>query len=127
MFKLVISYIGWHYSEAIRDLVSICRNFIFFWFHFFSISTLLRTLFSPWQMLGEPYRGTFNISDNLGIFALNTIMRIVGFFIRISVIVFGLVVMAISVVMTGALLIFWLLLPMLIIVLLVSGLRLLAI
>lgn len=127
MFKLVTSYIGWHYSEAVRELVSICRNFIFFWYHFFSISTLLRTLFSPWQMLGEPYQRGFNIPANLGIFALNTIMRIVGFFVRIVVIFFGLVTISVSIVFTGALLIFWLLLPVIIIVLFVSGLRLLAI
>jgi hypothetical protein len=125
MFRLMFSYFFWHYTLALRDMFLLCKNFISFVFNFFSIGVLFRTLFSPWQKLDEKYRGGFSISSIFETFVVNLIMRCVGMLIRLSLILTGTlsicVLFAIELVVFGL----WLVLPFLIVLLFVSGLRLL--
>jgi hypothetical protein len=125
MIGLVFSYFIWHYTTALKELFGLCRNFLWFVCHFFSINVLGKTLFSPWQRMDEPYKKGFSISAFFETFIVNTLMRIVGFFIRALVILAGiavwLVVLALEIVFFAA----WILMPAIIIILFVSGLRLL--
>lgn len=83
-------YIRWHYTRALSDLFQNCKHFLVFTFSFFSIEQLLKTLFSPWRRLGQTYSGGFDIEDFFGSVIVNTLMRLLGFFIRLIVIVVGL-------------------------------------
>ncbi len=124
MISLIGSYIIWHYTRAVYELTKNCKNGIWFLYHFFSIPILIRTLWYPWQRLGEGYKKGFNIGDMLGTFLLNTIMRLIGFIIRSVCIIIGLCVLSFSVVVSFGLLIIWLLLPAIIVYALVGGSKL---
>lgn len=123
MFKLFFSYWRWHYSEGVKELLKLERNFIFFIFHFFAIKELVSTLFLPWQLLGEKYRGGFDLKEWFSSLVINVLMRFVGFFMRsiliILGIVFGLMFFCISVI----LIILWLILPFILSMILYGALK----
>jgi hypothetical protein len=115
-------YILWHYSGAIADIVRIWRNYLWFFYHFFSIPVLFKTLFSPWRRLQEEYKGGFDIENFFATKVVNTMMRLVGAFVRLAFIIVGIVV--ISIVFLGGLLFLaiWLALPLIALGLLIIGL-----
>jgi hypothetical protein len=125
MIPLSLSYLGWHYTKGVKDYFHVAGNFLWFLYHFFSIPVLSKTLLSPWQRQGEAYRGGFDIGAFFETFIVNTIMRVVGFFVRGFVIVFGLLLILILFVLEIILFVTWIFLPAIIILLFVSGMRLL--
>lgn len=125
MIHLFFSYIRWHYGKALIEFSLNSKNFILFLFHFFSIKNLFYTLFAPWQSLGERYKKGIDISAFAEVFILNSIMRVVGFFIRLAVIVAGLITIFFSSILVCILFIFWNFLPLIIIFIFISGFRLL--
>ncbi len=77
-----VDYFIWHYSMAIKDIIGICRNFIWFIYNFFSVSVVLRSFFSPWKRLNEQYEKGSGLEGIFSAFIVNTMMRIVGMIIR---------------------------------------------
>lgn len=125
MISLVCSYFKWHYTIGFVDLFGLIRNFLWFFYHFFSIPVLTRTLFSPWERQGERYKKGFDVEGIFETFIINFIMRVVGFVIRSIVIVAGLAVL-ITVFSLGVIaVVIWPLIPVGVVILFVSGLRLL--
>lgn len=61
------------------------------WFivQFFSFAILIKTLFSPWERMGEKYNKGFNIEAILSTFIVNVLMRGLGFLIRVIVLLVG--------------------------------------
>ena len=102
---LVISLIKWHYSKALSDLFFLWKNVAWFLFHFFSISLLIRTFFSPFKRLGG---GTGTFFENI---IAGTLMRIVGAGCRLILIIFGLLSIFIETILAIAFFIIWLALP----------------
>jgi|AntRauTorcE11897_2_1112592.scaffolds.fasta_scaffold01191_2 hypothetical protein len=111
MLDFIYSYSFWHYTSAIKALLSHVRNFFVFVWNFFSIPGLLVTLFSPWQRLRESYDKGFDVKEKLATLLVNTIMRLVGAFIRIVMVVFGIVALVLYSVLALFLIVTWLLLP----------------
>lgn len=125
MIRFAGAYFFWHYTKALKKLIGNCRTFLLFILHFFSIGILFKTLFKPWQRLGEEYKKGFDIGAFLSSFFINFLMRIIGFLIRLVVIIIGLFFFFSSFIGCIALFIIWLVLPLLIPVFFISGLRLL--
>ncbi len=118
-FKLLPYYIGWHYSRALLDMAHLWKNFIHSTYHFFSIGNLTSNLFSPWQRMNEAY----GQSSFFETFILNTLMRLIGFFIRLTVIIIGLLSLF-TLCVVGILMYFlWLFLPIILILLFVLAVR----
>lgn len=118
-------YMRWHYTRAFSDSFHIWRNVTFFVFTFFSIPLLLRTLFQPWKRI-EAGRETsgFDIQDYLSTKVVNLVMRLVGAFMRLSLIVIGLMCTGTVVVAGLQFFIFWLFLPLSLIVIMFAGITL---
>lgn len=125
MFRLILSYFIWHYTVALKDFFNLSKNFLWFIFHFFSISVLLKTLFSPWQKLDESYKRGFNLNAIFETFVVNVLMRIVGFFIRITMIVVGTLTWIITLATSIVTFMVWIFLPFVITILFISGIKLL--
>ena len=85
---LIPEYFLWHYTTALRLCLNVVTNFIWFTYHFFSMPVLFRTLFAPWHKIHEKYRRGFHPASLVETFIINTIMRAVGFVVRIVVLVF---------------------------------------
>jgi hypothetical protein len=124
MFSLIGSYFLWHYTEAFADIGRHIRNFLWFFFHFFSIPVLLKTFFAPWRRLGESYPKDLNLGGALSVFTVNSLMRLVGMILRLIMIVFGVSVVVLAAVGGAVFLVVWALLPVLAAVVFLSGIRL---
>ncbi len=88
---LLYYYTRWHYTRAPKEYIGVWVNFMWFVLHVFSIPILLRTLFDPFQRLGEKYNGGLHLDKLAEVIIVSLIMRIVGFGIRSILILIGLV------------------------------------
>ncbi|MEK7552674.1 MAG: hypothetical protein AAB505_01030 [Patescibacteria group bacterium] len=120
-FRLIKDYFFWHYGAALGAGWRIYGNLLWFLFHFFSVSLLLRTLFSPWRRLAEPYTKGFAPTKLVETLIVNVLMRLVGLLIRLVLISFAVVVLALAVALGPVGLIVWLISPALILFCLVTG------
>lgn len=121
LFLFVEQYFLWHYSRALREIIGITENFVWFLYNFFSIPVLVKTFFSPWRRMQETYRKGFYLGDFFSSLAINTIMRIVGVIIRTATIVVGCVAI-IAVLLAGVIFFaIWLVLPAVILLFIYQG------
>lgn len=118
-------YILWHYGRAFGDLGGLAKNFLWFGYHFFSLKLLWTTLFSPFYRIREEYGRGFNLENFAENLVANVVSRVVGLFLRLTVLLAG-TVFEIAI---GAIAIFtfvlWPLLPAVFTVLFLSGVALL--
>jgi hypothetical protein len=112
--KIIPHYLMWHYSAAITDFTRLSRNFFSFIIYFFSIPVLLRTLFSPWQRMGEQYHKGNGLESFASTIVVNTIMRVIGFGMRSVLIVVGIVSFALYLVCAVLAFVLWFALPVLV-------------
>ncbi len=122
VFLALPYYLSWHYTEALVDMRRIWTNFFVFIFNFFSISLLLQTLFSPWHKVQESYG---KIEDLFGNIIINTMMRLVGAIVRLIFIVMGVFSLITCAVVGLAAVVFWLVLPFILIYTFLQGINLL--
>ena len=78
-----------YYWDSLHDFGEAIVNMFIFLPYFFSVSTLLKTLFHPWKNLivKKTFVG-FSISDWANRFAFNLISRSMGLIMRLSIIFF---------------------------------------
>src|SRR3989338_4173067 len=125
LFAVPLAYLGWHYTLALRDLIGLARNFLAFVAHFFSLTILVKTFFSPWRRLDENYQKGFNPGAWLQTFILNTLMRLFGVFCRFWLILVGGLIWLVTFGLAILAFLVWLILPAAIIVLIFTGFNLL--
>ena len=98
---------GW--ARAAKDAVDLVKKVELS----FSLSVLLRTLFSPWKMIvTEPGR---SMDEKMRAMLDNLVSRTVGFFVRIFSLFAALVLMFMAVIVGVVISVSWPLLPLLII------------
>ncbi len=122
--SLFFDYFKWHYGRAYSYALTTWANLMWFIVHFFSISLLLRTLFSPWKRIHEEYHKT-GVEDFFATIIVNSMTRIVGFLVRLTLLLVGLVsriVGALSLLVWFAI---WMFLPVLIIATTLYGIMIL--
>jgi hypothetical protein len=122
VFLALPYYLSWHYSTALSDMKNIWKNFIVFFYNFFSIQLLFKTLFSPWHRINESYN---RIEDFFGNLLINTIMRLVGVFVRLVFIVLGLSTILVCLIAGVIVYILWCILPFVLIYTILQGFNLL--
>jgi hypothetical protein len=91
---IIPHYLSWHYTDGILGFYSVFKNFLWFLWNFFSIEALTKTLFSS--------------------FLKNRGFRMIGFLIRITVILLGLIFISLFIILGIICFITWLVLPFLI-------------
>jgi len=104
-------YVRWHYGRGLKEYFGVAGNFLWFVAHFFSFKLLIKTLFSPWKRLGESYGNGLNLSRYAETFIVNTLMRAVGFFTRVIVLVLGLASYVLVLTLSFLGLLIWILAP----------------
>lgn len=95
-------------------------NYLWFVGNFFSINLLLKTLISPWKRLSVS-GGKGGEESFVGAFIINTLMRIVGLFIRLFTISIGVVCLIAVVGLSVLVALVWLCLPAIIIGMFFAG------
>lgn len=108
--------IHWYYNESIHGIFEIWKNFLLFFWRYFSISKLFKTLFSPWHrdVSLQSWRG-FHPGKMLGLFIENLFSRLIGSVVRMFVIILGLITF-ISAAILGLLAVFiWIGMPIIVV------------
>lgn len=112
--SLPILFFGWWYSEGIGRVFKYIRAFFVYFFDFFSVKTIFKTLFMPWKRDVASYQG-LTLQQRFQVWILNLVSRFVGFVIKM----FTLISYAIfSIFVAGAsllIVIIWFAFPLLII------------
>lgn len=120
-------YLTWHYGKAFIAISVIWKNFLWFTGHFFSFLHLIKTLFSPWKRMGEEYQHKgFHPSSFFEVLIINTIMRIVGIFVRLLIIIIGLFAFLLVFLSGLVFFVFWIIAPFAIPLLILIGFNMLA-
>lgn len=88
-FSLLVEYGRWHYSDALVAYIRILKNFWWFVVAYFSMPLLLKTLFVPYKRMTEHTVGT--VSSWLEASVMNTLSRLVGFLVRLCLLITGFV------------------------------------
>ena len=121
----LIEYTMWHFGQGTGEIVTLWKNLLWFGYHFFSIPLMLKTLFRPiYRMHAASEGGGLNIGNIFENIVANTIARLVGLFLRVIMIMLGSFVELVFVVLGPFLLVSWLILPVIPVLLLISGVNL---
>lgn len=118
---LIPEYFFWHYTTALRLHLNIVSNFLWFTYHYFSVPVLVKTLFLPWRKSFVGYRVGFRPKIIAETLVVNSIMRIVGFFIRFIILTFATAILCVVALVGLATFLVWLALPAIIIILMYRG------
>ncbi len=126
MAILILSwqFVIWYYTAALFNFIKISGDFIWFLYHFFSIPILIPTLFSKWKRIGDVRTRKFDIKDFFSVFIVNSIMRVIGFFIRFFVIITGILSIVLAIAVEMLIFVVWLFLPVIIVALFALGMKL---
>ena len=100
-------------SALFHDFLEASGNFFIFLPYFFSVSTLLKTLFLPWKNLTVKKKSrAFSLNEYFNVFSFNLVSRTIGFIMRLSIVFFYLLVQAVYLMLLPFIfLIFLLLIP----------------
>ena len=123
--NLFAQYLVWHFFDMPKELGKAWKNYLRSYFNFFSTALLLKTLFAPWHGLLWSYGRGFSFTRYAETIISNAFSRIIGAFIRIILIIFG-IVAEIFIFFLGAIIFFsWLFLPAILLCGLIFGIKLL--
>ncbi|MDB5254291.1 MAG: hypothetical protein JWL80_357 [Parcubacteria group bacterium] len=103
-------YIKWHYSRGVVESVQIAERLLLKVLHFFSISVILRTFFSPWKREGMSYANS-EMGSWFTTFIFNSLMRVLGMGIRVVILFFGLFLFLAALILSVAVVVGWILAP----------------
>lgn len=122
---ILMDYIQWHYIRAFRSIWRVTNNFVYFFYHLFSIPLLVHTLFAPWKKMTEQKKkGLASPGQVFERVFGNLLVRIVGALVRLATLSVGLLFCA-GVFICGVLFtVFWVLMPVVMILALIVGIRL---
>jgi hypothetical protein len=113
--NIIVEWFMWHFWEIPKSLFDIWKNYITFATNYFSLSLLLSTLFSPWRRNAWRFPKIFDIQEYANVVISNVFSRIIGFILRIVLIITGAIFQVIVLIAGILVIIFWLLIPFIII------------
>jgi len=115
MQNILILWIKWQFFEVPGNILKAWKNFLKFNLNYFSISLLFKTLFSHWHRYKWFYPRGLQIGKRLEVLLSNLISRFLGAIMRIFLILIGLLA-EIFIILAGlAIILGWIILPILLI------------
>ncbi len=121
---LLNNYVIWHYKNAPEAIFHIWLNILQYINHIFAIKIHLLSLFAPWHRMTEKRTKKWNFEDFAGVLLINGISRFIGFFLRIILIITGLISMALLCVSLVGIYLLWYFAPITIIGSIILGIAL---
>ncbi len=107
----LFNYFLWHFFKAPKDFLIIIYNYWLFCGHFFSLKTLLGSLFAPWKRITFSQKPGFSLSHYFETFISNLVSRLLGAMVRSCLIFIGLLAQLAVLLLGLVLLIVFLFLP----------------
>lgn len=124
--NIIGNYFRWHYGKAFGELFHLWLNFLWFVIHLFSIKELFFALFAPWRRMTEQKKKGFDFENILAYIIVNLLSRVIGFIMRASVLVVGLICLTFTIVIGALTFVTWIFLPAISIATIVTGVALLS-
>ena len=116
-------WISWQFFDVSKNILKAWKNYLKFYWNYFSILLLIKTFFSPWHRYKWSYGKGFDIGKYFEAFVSNLISRILGAILRFFLIIIGLL-FEIFIIFAGiSIFLGWLVLPILLILGLYYGVR----
>lgn len=116
---MLIAFFAWWYGQGWKQVIASFGPRLSGVSEAFSAPQLLRTLFAPWRrIISVPGR---SLEDRLRAWLDNMFSRVVGFFVRVFVLIAALLIMLITGALTLAEIVIWPLLPLAVPVLVILG------
>lgn len=111
-----MNFFIWYFTDGLKGLFMIWKNFVYFFFHYFSVWPLYSTLFAAWHKDLSPHdwRG-FRPLKSAETFIVNLFLRFFGAIVRFCVATTGLVLVAFSFLFGLGILCVWIFFPFLIV------------
>lgn len=122
LYTTFFGYMKWHYGRALFTTFTFWKNLMTFLLNYFSVKNLLLNFFAPFKRLGNIKLEQFKILKYVYTFLFNLLGVFVEVFLRLLLIILASFVFAVFIVFLPVSLLIWLLLPVFIAFLLVSGL-----
>ena len=104
---LIIDYMQWHYRKAPAALFHIWLNFMEYTEQLFSIRLHAQTLFAPWHRIIDTPRKKHGLEETAASLIVNTVSRVIGFVLRSSLIITGLLMLALLTIASIPVLLVW--------------------
>ena len=108
----LVGIISWWYGNGWKSRLAMAKDALVKSFDFYSISLILRTLFSPYRQISAE-SGSGSVGINFRAMADKLISRVVGFIVRSFVLIFGMTVIVVQVLAGAMMAILWLVVPLL--------------
>jgi len=112
--SIFLTWINWHYSFILQEIFWAWKNIFRFNLYYFSIPTLLSTLFSPWRRYNFSYGKRISFSETIENISFNIFSRIVGMIMRILLITFGIFSQILTILFGTVVVFLWVFLPIII-------------
>jgi hypothetical protein len=109
-----------------KNILRAWKNFLRFGLSYFSIFSLIKTLFLPWRRYRVSYPRGFDAWTYFEVFISNMIFRVLGAIFRIALIITGLIFEIIIIFSGSLILLGWLFLPLFLFLGFYHGIRLLS-
>ncbi|MEK7664946.1 MAG: hypothetical protein AAB361_02280 [Patescibacteria group bacterium] len=113
--NIILSWMVWHFYEMPDFLIQVWKNYILFGLNYFSVHILFKTLFSPWRRYNWKYPNIFEVGEFFNALVSNIFSRIIGFLLRIALIITGILGQIIIFLAGAVIILLWLLIPFIII------------
>ncbi len=123
--NIFLLWLTWHFYEEPKQILKNWGNFLFFTFNYFSITQLIRTLFSPWRKYVDSYGRGFDFQKYIEVFIGNFMTRILGFVVRVFIIAAGLIAGVFVLIAGLTVFLLWFAIPFLVTIGFISGVYLL--
>jgi hypothetical protein len=118
----MITYFSWWYGQGLINFWQAVIVMTGKVYSFFSIRTLIRTLFDPWKRDAISLENA-SLQARAKIWLDNFISRAIGFVIRLFTVILGLTTIAVFFLFFLSLILIWLLLPIVVVGLIINGIR----
>ena len=125
MQNIFFQYLIWHLIDAPKGIIQAWKNYLRFNLNYFSVVLLFKTLFAPWRKYRASYGRGFDFVRYLEAFLSNLIFRLFGATIRSFLILIGLSIEIIIFIAGATVLLIWLISPLLLILAIYHGFRIL--
>jgi len=117
-------YLIWHFVDTPRAFARAWRNYLYFVLNYFSVPLLLKTFFSHWHRYASSYGKGFNPRRYVETFVLNAMSRVIGMILRSVFVTLGLAAEVFVFAIGLAILLLWIILPVLLVAGFIFGVRL---
>ena len=109
--NIFVTWFFWHFYEMPQFLLGVWKNYILFALNYFSLPILLKSFFAPWRKYKWRYPKGFDLIEFFNTLISNTFSRVLGAFMRIVLIIAG-ILFQIFVILAGLIILLaWIFFP----------------